>query len=1620
MMKWSWASRNQAEVRRLVMSGIALLLVGIPGLVVADTGQAQVVPNVGDAGTVVTPNGNVFTITGGAMSPDQVNLFHSFLQFGLSRDQIADFIANPTLQNILVRVNGGNASVIDGLLRVSGGNSNLYFMNPSGIIFGTNARLDVPGSFTATTANGIGFGAGWFSAAGANDYGLLVGSPSNFAFAPQAGAVINAGSLTVGAGQSLRLLGGIVVNTGDLTVPGGEVTVAAVPGSQVVRLSQPGDVLGLQIQTSSAGGTSPNAWNFPVAALPQLLTGAGVGVPTGLTVAADGTVQVAGRTVPTAAGTSLIAGTLNASSSSLSSSSQVNVLGSQVSLVGAQIDASGANGGGLVRIGGDYQGKGAMPNALQTFVSADSVITADALTSGNGGRVMVWANDSTEFLGSISARGGSQTGNGGFAEVSGKQTLIFNGKVDLSSPNGNLGTLLLDPTDILISNGSDSGTTITQASLQSLQFDANVILEATNDIKIGTLSGNQLTFAAAPGGSSGATAVGKIKFSADSDGDGRGVFLMNLGDTISASGRSIEILGASITAGNIETSTPPDVPGGNITLTATSGNITTGNLDSGANVTANRSLANQRADGGAITVSAISGSVSTGRINSSARSSLGNDSKGGDINISARNGINVQSIRSASSSLLGNGGDVTINSLVEGITIKESIRTGGGGGNDSTAGKAGNVAIISQGDIKGDEINTYSAGSGAAGNVSLISRQGSVILGSIDAGSSNGSGGIITTTVGKNIEISDFLFTRSGSLADPDSRLGNGSGGGINLKATGNISIGQIFSGSFNGNGGNINIQANGSTTLTDYASSRVSLDSRSSGNGNSGNITLKVGESITTKRILSSSANGNAGAIDIQVGKSINLTGFLDSGSRNGNGGSIILKAGDSITTQSIDSTSSTRNGGAINIEAGRNISLVDSLSSGSRNGNGGSIILKAGDSITTQSIDSTSSSRNGGAINIEAGKSINLASFLDSGSFGNGSGGNIILKAGGSITTKELFSSSLNGNGNGGSVTLDPPNDIQVSFIDAQGGPSGKGGDVFVITNRFFRATDTFTDQNGIQASISTAGGIPGSSIIIAHGGNGIIPFTVGNLSENGTAGAITTGLDNIIAPDNYLYTYRQTAPSGDIQIISVPRPPEGLIVPPLALATTLPCSSAVMAAVEGKFAQQYEKSLGSRLARKTVLDACEVLRGIQARIGINPAIIYAVFVPPEVKPPDFQVSAEQSDDDYLALILVTPAGGTYFPVRSADKYVRRQEVRAVADEFWRSAIDFGDPDSYKTPGSKLYRWLIETVKTQLTDQKIDNLTFILDEHLRQIPLAALYDGKTGKHLVEQYSLGMMPSLNLTDTRYAPIQNASILAIGRSDFSNANRSLANLLTVPTEIDLLTKRVWNRSGNAGLLDPDFQITPQSLATESKKGFGIIHISSHAQFNAEATIIPRTPEQIARGQIIESKPRTLHNSFIQLSGTEVLTLDQFRTLGLDTFPRELLVLSACETALGDPQAELGFAGIATQADVKSALGSLWSANEGGALALVTEFYQQLGKPGRIKAEALRQAQLQMLNSAKQDVNPVRLERTATGLDLVWSGGRVRLPEGTLPSNTEIPDYRHPYYWASFTLIGSPW
>ncbi|CAN1209753.1 hypothetical protein TUMEXPCC7403_05980 [Tumidithrix helvetica PCC 7403] len=216
---------------------------------------------------------------------------------------------------------------------------------------------------------------------------------------------------------------------------------------------------------------------------------------------------------------------------------EIALLGKQVSLLGANIDASGTNGGGTVLIGGDYQGKGLVKgivNAQNTVVDKNTVILADALTQGTGGKVVLWSDQKTIFEGNISTKGGSQSGDGGFVEVSSKHQLAFAGQVDTGAANGKLGTLLLDPDDYYI--GLDDGNDNTFDISDLEKINGNLVFSASNNVTINT-SANFVD------------STGTITIQADSDGDGFGTVFLN--GYIYTGGRNIDISGTNVNINQI-------------------------------------------------------------------------------------------------------------------------------------------------------------------------------------------------------------------------------------------------------------------------------------------------------------------------------------------------------------------------------------------------------------------------------------------------------------------------------------------------------------------------------------------------------------------------------------------------------------------------------------------------------------------------------------------------------------------------------------------------------------------------------------------------------------------------------------------------------------------------------------------------------------------------------------------------------------------------------------------------------------------------------------------------------------------------------------------------------------
>jgi filamentous hemagglutinin family protein len=723
---------SQVPARKFFLPVILLSLVGGIGIKpsMAQSIIPEPAPAPGSTSTTVTPSGNRFDIGGGRLSGDGKKLFHSFTNFGLQQNQIANFLSQPAIQNILGRVTSGNASVINGILQVTGGNSNLFLINPAGIVFGQNASLNVPASFTATTANGIGFGSnGWFSASGANDYASLIGTPSSLAFTTgQAGAIVNAANLVMQQGQNLTLVGGTVASTGQLTAPGGNIIVAAVPGTSLVRVSQPGSPLSLEIQPITPGSGQPNPWNNSVLSLAQLVTGAGGSNATGLSVNPDGTVQLTGSGIRVENG-DVVSGNINTSSTVSSVNGGSILLSAQrnINTTLGTLDSSASGNGGAM--------------TLSTFNG--SIATGDLnsfSTSGNGGQIAA-----STFNGSIAT--GNLSSNGG----------VDGGAIALTTQNGSITT----------GNLSSYASSINPFATNVARNGGAITLTTRNgSITTGKLDSYSFTPNPPSGGNGGAIALTTVNgniATSHLDSSARGFAARNGGAI------ALATVNGNITTGDLVSSlfSAGGIGGGAIALTTVNGNITSGNLNSQAS---NRGGARS----GAITLTTVNGNITSSTLNSSSAStSFG---WGGAITLTIQNGnITTDNINSSSG---GKGGTISLTTQNGNVTTGDL--------NSSTAGSfPGDVGIsISAGNnITSGKINTSNS-SGNGGAVS-ISAGNSISIGPINSSSVSKNGGEVTLNAGKDIAVSS-INAQGGSPREefppfpPDN---GGTGGSVSLTA---------------------------------------------------------------------------------------------------------------------------------------------------------------------------------------------------------------------------------------------------------------------------------------------------------------------------------------------------------------------------------------------------------------------------------------------------------------------------------------------------------------------------------------------------------------------------------------------------------------------------------------------------------------------------------------------------------------------------------------------------------------------------------------------------------------------------------------------------------------------
>ncbi len=757
------------------------------------------------------------------------------------------------------------------------------------------------------------------------------------------------GDVLVGAGATISANGGAAAN-GVAAGAGGTVGIAAEQGKLTVE----------QGTAISANGSPAGSVRLFGATQANV-----AGVVTALSpVRTDSTTQIEPISLPATA----IGG-------------KVEVLGKEVNLqAGAMVDVSGDGGGGVILIGGDFQGRNPdVPNAKNTNVAPGVHLTADGRAEGDGGKVIVWADNDTHFSGTISAKGGALGGNGGFAETSGKHALYYRGRTNLTAARGTTGTLLLDPDAITIYGGTSDGTdadpdsgtintgagqgtvsggtggfTIYESEIEGTQ--ANILLQATNSILVaGAFTGSELTIK--PGYNltlqvTNAGAGGGIDLSGSSDGynlvlrtsfsSGNGVRGGISLQATSSTGNGNITVGSLVTDGG-SVSIFGD---GGVTLGLQGGGTVYGGINTSSSTTA--------VGGGAVSI------TSSGTLTTLAHIVSGTVGTGGAITLLARTTTVPNAQVNISSSLNSHGGAISATGW--GINMLSGIASG-----HIDAGM-GTVSLTGT----GNSLGSFGGGVAVGYGTAVIGNQVSLTGDRIYIHSTNG-----TVTASSVAELKAYTANREIRLGGDDQygttfmgvqqaeisrifaptlRIGSGTAGDITLIDAVSLASGSTLSLI---SGGAISQTSPNFITADALAAQGASVSLASSynnvgtfaGRATAGSLNFRNQGSFTVAAVDGVTATSAVGGlITLQAGPSSQIT--LASDLRTAGGGITVdadrIVIGDaSVSAVTIDSNvSGTGNGGYVTLlgiitasQAGRGLTIDSSAGAG--NHDGGSISI-------------------------------------------------------------------------------------------------------------------------------------------------------------------------------------------------------------------------------------------------------------------------------------------------------------------------------------------------------------------------------------------------------------------------------------------------------------------------------------------------------------------------------------------------------------------------------------------------------------------------------------------------------------------------------------------------------
>ncbi|MDP2229777.1 filamentous hemagglutinin N-terminal domain-containing protein [Methylotenera sp.] len=1050
--------------------------------------------------------------------------------FGIAASEAVRLI-QPNQGSALFRVTGSDPSQIFGSLSATG---SLFLVNPNGVLFAPGAQVNV-GSLVATTMQ-------------INDQDFLA---KRYRFSGDSEAsVVNKGVIKTSDGGYIVLLGEQVENSGSLIANQGSVVLGSAQsalldfyGDGLVQVKLSGDALAAAVSHTGNIMADGGSVQLATQARTAALNVDGV-VQANSLVSRNGFIRLEGGT-----GSKVkVTGRLEARGDDRAGrGGEIAVTGEQLALLDtAVIDVSGQAGGGTVLIGGDYQGKNtALHNARTTYVGSGVAINANAINEGNGGKVVVWSDDTTRYYGNISALGGAVSGNGGFVEVSGKQNLDFNGGIKVAAANGIGGFILLDPQDILLNtstqpspsnnaNGTPdiafadapvAGTTTVQ--IAEVTGYSELFLQATRDITVANAitmgannsirleANNNITLNV--GATMTVSGTGSINLKADADNSGVGALTLNAG-LVSRQG-GIMLSGASITgaaAGSITTTGAANLNGGNVSISSTGGvsllGAVTANGGAGAAATAGGNAGN-------VTVTAA-GTVTTAAINATGGTAGAGNVAGGNAGT-----INIST----------NVADITTGAL----TARTGVASGTGAG--SLAGSISVTNTATAGNVTLGSLTTSGNANGSGGNINVVTTGLLTLNGAI--ASTGGANVAATTQAGKRA--GTITLTGNGGISTLAAATINANGGaGLGVNQAG-------------GNAGAVILNSSG-TIVARAINSQTGAATGTGAGGATGGITV-TGAAVTTGNLTTTgNANGHAGSIS-----AVSTTGNLTVGAIAANGGTaqvntsgrnaaaVTLNSAGTVTATTIAANGSAGNGALGNFSGGNGaaVSIAGvggvtassiaasggaATTSNANGGNAGSITLAnsgAGDLVTT-----TLTSQAGAATGTGAGGAAGSVSVNNSAATGNISttnitttgttnahGGNVSLSSLGNTTIAGTINTSGGAAGTGataagrnaGNVTITGVNRSVTGAITSSGaaglGANQAGGNAGLvsITGAGTLSTAAVTSRTG-NATGAGAGGVAGGVTLSGSSVSSTAINTAGGTAGNGgNVNVTTTGL-------------------------------------------------------------------------------------------------------------------------------------------------------------------------------------------------------------------------------------------------------------------------------------------------------------------------------------------------------------------------------------------------------------------------------------------------------------------------------------------------------------------------------